>query len=375
MKRLVWKNLVGQTRIREVLAAGHDSGTLGHAYLFCGEEGVGTLQAALELGMGLLCESDGDAPCYECESCRKVQHHAHPDLSLLFPVALAKEYRASSGALSDKGWDYVAEQARKRIAAPYVVPQAKGVRTMPVEWVRETNHAIQRGPLTGTAKVAILCGVELMNKESANAMLKTLEEPPPDTTLLLCSEAPHAVLPTVRSRCQILRFGYLSDEDIEAAVRRMTAGELTEEQMRFVLESAQGSLGTALELAADPQPEAMRTARELWDIASSGPSLDAAQALDTLAGALDAGSAETILIYCMHIVRNSMVVRAGGDRFVPAGAMLLADNPGAFDPYRTERLLDECRRAIRSVRARGNLALVLLNFTYRVTELLHGEEQ
>jgi hypothetical protein len=77
----------------------------------------------------------------------------------------------------------------------------------------------------------------------------------------------------------------------------------------------------------------------------------------------------------MHIVRNSMVVRAGGDRFVPAGAMLLADNPGAFDPYRTERLLDECRRAIRSVRARGNLALVLLNFTYRVTELLHGEEQ
>lgn len=375
MKRLVWKKLVGQTRVKEVLAAGHDSGTLGHAYLFCGEEGVGTLQAALELGMGLLCDSDGDVPCGECESCRKVLHHAHPDFSLLFPVALGKEHRSSAGSLSDKGWDHIAQQARERIADPYLVPQAEGVRSVPVEWVRETNQAIQRGPLTGSAKVAILCGVELMNKESANAMLKTLEEPPPGTTLLLCSEAPHAVLPTVQSRCQVVRFGYLSDDDIEAAVRDMVPCSLTGEQMRFVLESAQGSLGTALRLAADPQPEAMRLARELWAASAGGCTLEAAQELDRLAAALDAGSAETTLIYCMHIVRNSMIVRAGGERFVPAGATLVADNPGAFDPYRTERLLEECRRAIRSVRARGNLALILLNFTYRVMEHLHGEKQ
>ncbi|MBD3240125.1 MAG: hypothetical protein GF331_06025 [Chitinivibrionales bacterium] len=375
MKRLVWKKLVGQTRVKEVLAAGFDSGTLGHAYLFCGEEGVGTLQAALELGMGLLCASSDEAPCYECESCRKVLHHAHPDFGLVFPVALARDHRSSSGALSDKGWEYIAATARERIAQPYLVPHAEGVRTVPVEWIRETNQAIQRGPLSGAAKVAVLCGVELMNKESANAMLKTLEEPPAGTTLLLCSEAPHAVLPTVQSRCQIMRFGHLSDSDIEAAVRGMAAQEPSGEQMRFVLESAQGSLGDALQLADDPQPETMRLARELWAITGMGHTLAAAQALDALVGGLDAGSGEKLLIYCMHIVRNSMVVRAGGGRFVPPGAMLLADNPESFDPYRAERLLSECRRAVRAVRARGNLALTLLNFTYRVTELLHGEEQ
>lgn len=375
MSRLVFRNLVGQQRIARVLSSGVEGGRLGHAYLLCGSEGVGTFQAALELAMGLLCLAPRDVPCYECDSCRKVLHHAHPDFSLVFPLVLGKEYN-KNGTLTQKGWEHIDEVARARIAQPYQAPDADGVRTIPVEWIREVNHAVQRGALGGGANVAVMCGVELMRKESANAMLKTLEEPPAGTTLLLCTEAPHAVLPTIQSRCQILRFGSLPDTDVRDALAERLDTPLDDRAMSFVLESAQGDLGVALQLAEDPRPEAMAQARRLWGLADEADRLTVAEGLDALAGELDAGSCEKVLVYCMNIIRNSMVVRAGqGASFVPDGTPLQAEHPDAFDPFKAELLLAECRQAVRAVRARANIALVLINLVFRATELLHVKEQ
>ncbi len=376
MAQLRWKRLVGQERIKEVLGAAFRAQTLGHAYLLCGDEGVGTFQGALELAMALLCEHGETVPCYECSGCRKAIHHAHPDLNIMFPVALAKEHRSSDGSLSQKGWQYVSEQARWKVEHPYMPAVVEGVPTIPVEWIREVNHAILRGALNGPRSVAIFSGVEYMRAESANAMLKTLEEPPEGSILLLCTAAPQDVLPTIHSRCQVLRFGHLSDDDVRDGLARIAGGEHSDDDVRFAVECAQGNLGTALQLLAEPQPDAMRTACELWDLAGQRDLLSTAKALDSLVGNLAVGSAEDILIYCMHIIRNSMVAASGqGERFVPAGTPLLADGVGRFEPARADKLLAHCGQAIRSVRARGNLALIFTNFLFDVREILHGQEQ
>jgi hypothetical protein len=155
VKRLVWKDLVGQERVKEMLGAAFARGTLGHAYLFCGEEGVGTFQAAAELAMALLCRGQGDAaPCHACDSCRTAAHNAHPDLGIVLPVVLRKEHRGSGGTLSQEGWEHLSQTVRERLASPYVAPAADAVRTIPVEWIREITHAVLRGALAGERHVA-----------------------------------------------------------------------------------------------------------------------------------------------------------------------------------------------------------------------------
>jgi DNA polymerase-3 subunit delta' len=374
MNKPVWKNLVGQERIKEALGSACVRGTLGHAYLLCGEEGAGTFQAALELAMALLCRSSDAAPCYACEACRKVLHYAHTDLNIVVPLTLGKEHRGSEG-LSDDGWAYVGEVVRAKIQEPYLPPVYDGIPTMPVDWIRDVMHAVQRGSLTGHTNVAILCGVEHMNKESANAMLKTLEEPPAGSLLLLCTEAPHNVLPTIQSRCQVLRFGRLSDDDITVGLRARVDGELSPQALSFALESCQGSLGTALALAAAPSPEAMLRARRLWDLAGERDLLTRAAGIDALAGELDIGSAEKLLIYCIHIVRNSLLGRiAGGAAYVPSATPLVTEAP-TLDPRRAASLTAVCQDALAGVRARGNLSLLLVNFVLELAEILHEQEQ
>ena len=88
MKTLKWTNLLGQERVKEMLSSAVANGTLGHAYLLCGDIGTGTFQAALELSMALLCSSDREVPCYTCEACKKVLRNAHPDFHVIMPVSL-----------------------------------------------------------------------------------------------------------------------------------------------------------------------------------------------------------------------------------------------------------------------------------------------
>jgi len=174
MAQIKWKQFAGQERIKDVLGAAYEHNTLGHAYLFCGEAGTGKFAAALELGMALLCKSEHVHPCYECEACRKVLHYTHPDFHVIMPVSLQKEHKSDSSKLTDEGWKYISGAIGARIANPYFPREFSTLPSIPVEWMRELNHAVLRGALEGGKNVAILDGVDTMNKESANSMLKTL---------------------------------------------------------------------------------------------------------------------------------------------------------------------------------------------------------
>jgi len=353
MKRLQWKNLIGQRRVAEVLAAAHARGSLGHAYLFCGGEGVGTLQAALELAMGLLCEHQHTAPCYMCASCTRARHNAHQDLHVVVPVELTKEHRGSSESVNEEGWKYIGGVVQDRIACPYRLPGFSGVPTIPLDWIHELNHAILRGPVLGGAGVAILCAPELLRRESMNAMLKTLEEPPAGMTIILCSESAQSLLPTVQSRCQLLRFGRMSDAEVTEGLQRLHPDPLAPEQVAAIVASAEGSLGAALALAADPHPEAARAAERLWDIIGEPDELACANGIDGLSADLDAGSCERML-GCWARLAHARMLGAPG-----------------VTPSQTELLLRVCQRAVRASRARAVLPLLLAGLVYESREILH----
>jgi DNA polymerase-3 subunit delta' len=167
-----WRALIGR---RDALP---------HALLLSGRPGLGKTVLARTFAQALLCESarsDG-LPCGACLACRWFEQGSHPDFRLIEPEALAQ-------AVPEEG-----EGRSKAGAAPS--------RQIKIDQVRELQEFLAVGTHRGGARVILLRPAEAMNAATANALLKSLEEPPPGTVFLLVSSAPDRLLPTVRSRCQ-----------------------------------------------------------------------------------------------------------------------------------------------------------------------------
>jgi DNA polymerase-3 subunit delta' len=381
MKTVELKDVVGQQRVKDTLKRDIENGRVAHAYLFCGDEGVGKFAAALAFARALLCTGGGAAPCGRCESCRQVDNHTHPDFHCALPVCLAKEHRGSDGqSLNEKGWEFLDETCRKRVADPYVADEAAGIPLIPVEWIREINHAIQRGAVKSGFTVALICDIDLLNRESANAMLKTLEEPPADTLIICTTRRPFAVLPTLVSRCRIVRFGYIAPSDIAAACAARLGTPADDERIAEAARYAEGSLGRALRLLDQPSEECAARAMELLDMCRSadwndiGPRLDAMVAEGFDSGR-DYGTAEKALQYVMYVVRDSFLAGMGASEKYIRKEYVRAVTPGAVTAEQTEAMARVCGDAIAGVRARGNVLLVLAAWLISMTEILYGKEQ
>jgi DNA polymerase III subunit delta' len=160
----------------------------GHARYLEGPSGLGQYELALALVQAWLCEAPTEAgACHTCRSCHLVDTRAHPDLSVLMPETVALEL----------GWP-LSEKAQKEIDDKSRKP-SKEIR---VDAMRETVGFAQRTSARGRGMAVLVYPADRMNTETANTLLKTLEEPAGDTRLVLACEATHQMLPTVRSRCQ-----------------------------------------------------------------------------------------------------------------------------------------------------------------------------
>jgi len=200
--------------IMERFAGLAKSGKLGHAYLLVGPRAVGKFDTALALARLLICENNRDGkrprPCEECPACRKALAKTHLDIFVL-----------------DAG-----EEGAIKIAA-----------------VREVIQRLQLKAFEAPRKVVIIKDAELMTMESANAFLKTLEEPPQDTVLFLTTSSPELLLSTIKSRCQIVYLFPGARRKVEAAL----AGEFAVDApaAQFLSFFSDGSLGRARQLGKE----------------------------------------------------------------------------------------------------------------------------
>jgi DNA polymerase-3 subunit delta' len=168
------RSVVGQDAAVVLLRRALVSGRIPHSLLFHGPEGVGKTTVARAFAAALLCETPGEEGCGECLPCRKIPHGNHPDLFMVTRLP-----RKSSTELSQ-----------------FIV----------VDQIRDLAGHAAFGPKEGKVRLFLIDPADRMNGEAQNALLKTLEEPPGRTVLILVSSRPHALLPTVRSRCLAVRF-------------------------------------------------------------------------------------------------------------------------------------------------------------------------
>lgn len=221
---MAFRDVVNQDHAVLLLRSAVRAGKVGHAYLFVGPSGVGRRTLALAFAQLLNCERpDGDA-CGECVACQKIARGNHPDVRVL-DIAHGQYLEAPS-------------------------KDHKG-KEIPVDQIRALRQDAVFPPYEGRWKVYIIADAERMNASAANSLLKTLEEPPARVTFILVAESSVALLPTIVSRCQLIRFSFLKTDDIERAL--MGRWALTSDRARVLAVLADGRLGRALEWAASEE--------------------------------------------------------------------------------------------------------------------------
>lgn len=198
---------------------------LPHALLLSGQKGIGKFELARQFAAGLLCEqptADGRA-CGGCLACNWFAQGNHPDFRLLQPDALAEEGEA--------------EEGKKKASQQITIDQVRGL-----------DEFLNVGTHRGGLRVLIVNPAEAMNRATANALLKTLEEPSPGTLFLMISNEPARLLPTIRSRCQVVP---VAVPPAALAIRYLQAAGVADAERWLAL--AGGSPGLAGDLAAAVQ--------------------------------------------------------------------------------------------------------------------------
>ena len=264
----------------------------GHALLVHGSDGVGVLPFALTLAQAWLCEAEpalrAHGPCGRCGSCRLVQSHLHPDLQVLMPELLRRRHEWLRADDKTEG-----EDAKRKPSKQIRVDEVRSV----IDWVFKTSAR-------GRGKVVVLHPAQTINLQAANALLKTLEEPPPGTRILLTADDPAQLLPTVRSRCQLLR---LATPPLAEAVAWLAAREVA--QPEVLLAACSGRPLDALALAQDG------VQAEQWR------ALPAAVA-GGQAGALQGWPLPRVLDALHKLCHDAMALASGAaPRYFPAGSL------------------------------------------------------
>ena len=226
--------VVGQKRITERLERMAQSATLPHALLFTGPEGTGKTAAALEMARSLYCDQGNEGCCEDCRGCRKTAGLNHPDMTLLFPLS-----RQSSPELERETLVRIAED-------PYGYPLPADHATHSIGQIRTLQKQFAYGAFEGGWRVAVIMHADRMRVEAANALLKTLEEPPSRSLLILTASAQDALLPTIVSRCQWVVFSPVSIDD---AARMLSNGPgIDAEAAMSIARTCGGNLRRAREM-------------------------------------------------------------------------------------------------------------------------------
>jgi DNA polymerase III subunit delta' len=217
---------VGHAVLRARLTAAAGRGSLPSSVLLHGPHGIGKQRLALWLGQALLCTADGRdqgeglSACGECVACRYAADLTHPDLRWIFPRPRSKDPDANAAEIARENADAIAERMRTGL----LYTPADGTAAIYVATIRALVHDAALTPAMSARKVIVVGDADRMVAQegadaAANAFLKLLEEPPADTTIILTSSEPGALLPTIRSRVAAIRVAPLADEEVAEWLR------------------------------------------------------------------------------------------------------------------------------------------------------------
>jgi DNA polymerase-3 subunit delta' len=308
-----FRDIAGHRHLLDLIAAAATRNTLPPSLIFSGPDGVGKRTAAIALAQQLNCPTPKGADgCGVCASCTRIARLVHADILVVAP--------GDTGAIK-------------------------------VDQVREAIERTGYRPFEGRRRVVIVDDADAMLPEAQNALLKTLEEPPAASMFVLVTSRSDLLLPTVRSRCQRLRFGRLAAEDVADVLMKSHGYDKAEAQAAAA--AADGSVGDALEGGLDDYLGARDAAVEvLQGVAGSTDPRRRLDSAKTIAGGGDRDEVRLRLRALASVLRDIGVVGANADERHLANADLAAvlrRLVGAFDRVRVSNAYAAIDRALEAI--------------------------
>jgi DNA polymerase-3 subunit delta' len=338
-----WHSIRGHDRVVASLRLALAQGRLPHALLFVGPEGIGKRAFALTLAQALLCHNRPEAeldPCAYCPSCLQVRAGTHPDV-------------LRAGRPEDK-------------------------HELPIGVIRDLCMSLGLKPMLGARKVAIVDDADDLNEEAANAFLKTLEEPPEGSVLILIGTAAELQLDTIVSRCRVVHFRPLPEPELAAVLLEQGVTAEPAEAARLA-HLGEGSVARASGLA-DAELEGFR--RALIDEIAAPGGFDAPGLARRLESFIKEAGKESVA----HRTRASLLVgelarffrgvlwqTAGLDPPSPdpADRRAVASLAGRLDPEAVLVLADRCLDADYHIQRRAYLPLILDALAHDLGQLVN----
>jgi len=256
-----WSDIIGEPRVKRLLSSAIERGRVAHAYLFTGPEGIGKDATALEFARALCCPSAALSAeglieaCGHCPDCRRAVSLEHPDIHIVFSIPRGKGTSSNDPVenLSEEELRSVRRELAEKAADPYHhinVPRAAEIR---IDSVRMIRRFASMSSSTGRWKTFLVFNADELNEEASDALLKTLEEPPAGTVIVLTSSFAAQLRPTIVSRCETVQFDLLGEEEIENALR--TRLGIDEGEARLAARLSGGSYRHAVEVLGEDLQE------------------------------------------------------------------------------------------------------------------------
>ncbi|MCB5272314.1 MAG: DNA polymerase III subunit delta' [Candidatus Cloacimonetes bacterium] len=299
----MFRKIKGQNQVIGLLQGAIEQERIAQAYLFHGGDGVGKFMTALYFGMAVNCLYSSEyRPCGVCTSCHKFLSFQHPDFIYLFPTVNLK--LSSEGEIKDSD---ALKQYEAYIKNKTETPWQDYFFTGSTEIRKDSmSQLIQRLELSiheGQYRVVIIENADMMNTQTANAFLKTLEEPPPRTLIVLITERLPQLLPTIISRCQPVYFKPLSQRVIQDIL--FESFQVDSVLAKNAARISGGNLKTAIRIAQDSSSSSRDKAFELIQMAAEKQDLEY---LNQLKNRRDSADAIRDLIAHMGIIANDLCV-------------------------------------------------------------------
>ena len=285
----MFSKLIGNEGIKLTLRRLAASGRIPNSMLLSGDEGVGKRHFAIEIAKSIVCRepAEGEA-CDICAPCRRAE-------SFTFPKEEKKD---------DFERVFFSEHPDVGIVVPFN-------RNILVAAIRHLESEANFRPYEGKARIFIIDEADKMNDSAANALLKTLEEPPPTTYIFLVTSRPDKLLPTIRSRCQSLRFIPVSASEIENYL--ISERAFTHDEARLAARLSRGSLSRALSMQMEGIRKNRDSMMKLLTAALEGRGLAAAlKVTESMNGAKDKSTFEESLDILQSLIHDVWGLRVSG---------------------------------------------------------------
>lgn len=380
---MLFTEIVGQDHIKNHLVTSADAGRIPHAQLFVGPEGSGTLPMAIAYARYLLCNNTGGTNKSGVEACNsKFKTFTHPDVHFVFPVAAndkIKSHPVSSHFLEE--WrDLLKQQPYGNLFDWYKtlgIDNKQG--QIGVDEAQDIVKALSLKSYEGGYKIMVIWMAEKLNTSAANKLLKLIEEPPNKTIFILIAEDEEQIINTILSRCQVLHFPPLAEDDISSSL--IKSYDLNQAAATKIARQANGNYNKACDLVySDSEDTQFEEWFVFWVRSAFKAKGNKAAIHDLISWSEDIAKTgretqKQFLNFCLDFFRQALLLNYNAESLVFMEAKTENFKLENFAPFvhgnNILEISNELQDAIYHIERNGNSKIILTDLSIKLTRLLH----